>query len=89
MWSARVRRQMLESKWASELSSTQDGQKREYKQWVMQMHADSQTDRQAVAPPVYAYVSNHLVQWFSTWLSEDIPTRAHTGTRTQFGKIIT
>lgn len=35
--------QARESKWASELSSTQEVQRREYREWVMKVHEDIQT----------------------------------------------
>ncbi|XP_074648788.1 FERRY endosomal RAB5 effector complex subunit 3-like [Tubulanus polymorphus] len=35
--------QMIESKWASELSNLQETQKREYREWVMKVHEDTQT----------------------------------------------
>ncbi|ELU15738.1 hypothetical protein CAPTEDRAFT_117173 [Capitella teleta] len=34
--------QMIESKWASELSTLRDTQKREYRDWVMDLHEDSE-----------------------------------------------
>ena len=33
--------QMIESKWASELSNLQETQKREFREWVMKVHEDS------------------------------------------------
>ncbi|XP_064618656.1 protein C12orf4 homolog [Lineus longissimus] len=35
--------QMIDSKWASELSNQQETQKREYREWVMKVHEDTQT----------------------------------------------
>lgn len=35
--------QLVESKWASELSNLQETQKREYRDWVMKVHEDTQT----------------------------------------------
>ena len=45
--------QLMESKWASELSNLQETQKREYKQWVMKVYEDTQTRHK---PIQYVYV---------------------------------
>ncbi len=42
--------QLVESKWASELSSLQETQKREYRNWVMKVYEDTQTTE---ATPAY------------------------------------
>ena len=42
--------QLIESKWASELSNLKDTQKREYRDWVMTVHEDTQASD---GPPDY------------------------------------
>lgn len=47
--------QLVESKWASELSNLQETQKREYRDWVMKVHEDTQT---TAGTPTYVYVKS-------------------------------
>ena len=42
--------QLVGSKWASELSNIKDTQKREYREWVMRVHEDTQATE---ATPTY------------------------------------
>ena len=41
--------QLEESKWASKLSNLQEGQKTEYREWVMKVYEDSKTQEKTPA----------------------------------------
>ena len=54
--------QLITSKWASELSNLQETQKREYREWVMNVHEDTQT---TAGTPTYVWVTE---AWNESWI---------------------
>lgn len=72
-----LRLQMVESRWASELSALQASQRHEYRDCVVKLHEDSHfsVDTRAASSPAY----RHACSMLSSWLVFAVGTLSCTG----------